>query len=79
MLFANRRLPSKKRRMTWLLNGYPSVCQKLESSEIIQAFEQEVAAFERLKPTLIEMYPGQYVAIYLGEVIGTGDRKTRFT
>jgi hypothetical protein len=49
--------------------------QELESSEIIQAFEQEVAAFERLKPTLIEMYPGQYVAIYLGEVIGTGDEK----
>lgn len=49
--------------------------EESETSEIIQAFEQEVAAFERLKPSLIEKYPGQFVAIYQGEVIGTGDEK----
>jgi hypothetical protein len=46
-----------------------------ETSEIIQAFEQEVAAFERLNPTLIEQYPGQFVAIHQGQVIATGDEK----
>lgn len=46
-----------------------------ETSEIILAFEQEIAAFERLKPTLVKQYPGQFVAIYQGEVIATGDEK----
>ena len=46
-----------------------------KTSEIIQAFEKEVATFERLKPTLIERYSGQFVAIYQGEVIATGDEK----
>lgn len=49
--------------------------EESQTSDIIQAFEQEVAAFERLKPTLIEQYPGQFVAIYQGEVIATGDEK----
>ena len=41
--------------------------------DITQAFEQEVAAFERLKTTLLAQYAGQYVAIYQGEVVGVGE------
>ena len=46
-----------------------------ETSEITQAFEQEVAAFERMRAALLEEYPGQYVAIYQGQVIASGDEK----
>lgn len=46
-----------------------------ETNEILQAFEQEIAAFELLNPTLLEQYPEQYVAIYQGQVIATGDEK----
>lgn len=35
----------------------------------------EVAAFERLKPTLQEQYGGQAVAIYQGQVVAAGDDK----
>ena len=41
--------------------------------DMTQAFEQEVAAFERLKTTLLAQYAGQYVAIYQGEVVGAGE------
>ena len=34
-----------------------------------QAMEQEVAAFERLHPTLWKQYPHQYVALHQGKVI----------
>ena len=43
--------------------------------EALAAFEREVAAFEALKPALLEEYPGQYVAIYQGEVVACGDNK----
>jgi hypothetical protein len=33
------------------------------------------AAFERMRAALLEKYPGQYVAIYQGEVIASGDEK----
>jgi hypothetical protein len=46
-----------------------------ETSEITQAFEQEVAAFEQLRPALLEQYAGQYVAIYQGQVVASGDEK----
>lgn len=46
-----------------------------ETSEINNAFEQEVAAFEQLKPTLFEQYDGQYVAIFQGEVVANGAEK----
>ncbi len=46
-----------------------------ESNEVNQAFEREVAAFEQLKPTLLQQYPGKYVAIYEGKVVGNGDEK----
>ena len=41
--------------------------------DMTQAFEQEVAAFERLKTTLLAQYAGQHVAIYQGEVVGAGE------
>ena len=46
-----------------------------ETDEITQAFEQEVAAFERMKATLLMQYEGRYVAIYQGKVIANGDDK----
>lgn len=46
-----------------------------ETSEITHAFEQEVAAFEKLRPALLEQYGGQYVAIYQGKVIASGEEK----
>jgi hypothetical protein len=48
---------------------------QLETSEITQAFEQEVAAFEQLRPALLEQYAGKYVAIYQGKVVASGDEK----
>ena len=46
-----------------------------ETDEITQAFEQEIAAFERMKATLLMQYEGRYVAIYQGKVIADGDDK----
>ena len=46
-----------------------------ERGEIIQAFEAEVAAFEQLRPALLELYADQYVAIYQGQVVASGDEK----
>lgn len=42
-----------------------------------EAFEQEVAAFERMKPELVDRYQGEYVAIYGGEVVATGEGKLK--
>lgn len=36
-------------------------------------FLQEVAAFEQLKPQLLQQYAGRVVAIYKGNVVGVGD------
>lgn len=38
-------------------------------------FEREVAAFERLKPALLEQYPGRAVAIHGSQVVAVGDDK----
>lgn len=46
-----------------------------ETSEMSNAFEQEVAAFEQIKLSLFEQYDGQYVAIYQGEVVANGAEK----
>jgi hypothetical protein len=46
-----------------------------ETSEKAAAFEREIAAFERLKPALLEQYAGQYVAIYQGQVVAVGDNR----
>ena len=52
--------------------------EKIDESEMGQAneaFEQEAAAFESLKPSLLAQYLGQYVAIYQGQVVGSGDNR----
>jgi uncharacterized protein (DUF3084 family) len=46
-----------------------------ETSEITQAFEQEVAAFERMRADLLAQHAGQFVAIYQGQVVASGDEK----
>ncbi|HRQ36728.1 MAG TPA: DUF5678 domain-containing protein [Chloroflexota bacterium] len=46
-----------------------------DTSEITQAFEREITAFEQLKPGLLEQYAGKYVAIYQGKVVAVGDDK----
>lgn len=38
-------------------------------------FEQEIMAFEQMKPELLKQYPGQAVAIYQGKVVATGENK----
>ena len=38
-------------------------------------FASEVDAFERLRPTLLDRYAGQAVAIYQGRVVAAGDDK----
>jgi hypothetical protein len=56
------------------------VAEKVEESETTEAdeaFEREAAAFEALKPELLEQYVGQYVAIYQKQVVAVGaDRLT---
>ncbi len=49
--------------------------QAVPSSSMPSEFADEVAAFERLKPTLQAQYGGQVVAIYQGQVVATGDDK----
>jgi hypothetical protein len=52
--------------------------EKVEETEIAEAdvaFEQEAAAFEALKPQLLEQYLNQYVAIYQGQIVGNGDNR----
>jgi hypothetical protein len=44
-------------------------------AEADRAFEQEIAAFEALKAELLVQFPGQYVAIYQGQVVGHGDNR----
>lgn len=39
------------------------------------AFDREVAAFARLKPQLLQQYPGRVVGIYQGEVVAVGDNR----
>ncbi len=46
-----------------------------EPKQQMQNFEAEVAHFERLKPQLLQQYPGRFVAIYHGEVVAVGDDK----
>lgn len=42
-------------------------------TEWLTALKAEAEAFARLKPGLMPEYAGQYVAIYRGEVIGSGE------
>ena len=36
---------------------------------------REIDAFNGLKPELLAQYPGQYVAIYQGQVVVNGDNR----
>ena len=38
-------------------------------------FDQEIIAFEQMKPELLKQYSGQAVAIYQGKVVATGKNK----
>lgn len=49
--------------------------QQTIPSAIPAEFASEVDAFERLRPTLLDRYAGQAVAIYRGRVVATGDDK----
>ncbi|MCC6607959.1 MAG: hypothetical protein IT327_32435 [Anaerolineae bacterium] len=49
--------------------------EESETSEITQAFEQEVAAFEQMRADLLTQYAGQFVAIYQGKVVASGSEK----
>ena len=51
------------------------VARRRPSSSIPPDFEAQVAAFERLKPELLECCRGRVVAIYQGQVIQVGDDK----
>lgn len=43
-----------------------------EADEAEAAFEAEAAAFDRIKPSLLEQFGGQYVAVYQGKVVASG-------
>jgi hypothetical protein len=47
--------------------------EKAEHDAKTAAFEREIAAFERLRLSLIDEYAGQYVAIYQGQVVAYGN------
>lgn len=48
----------------------------LESkSSQLDLFQQQAAAFQRMKPELLELYAGQYVAVRQGEVVASGKDK----
>lgn len=46
-----------------------------DNGEGLAAFRQQIAAFERMKPALLEQYAGQYVALRQGEVVASGEDK----
>lgn len=70
-----RAITQKKTTEALVIEWLSEYLDESETSEINQAFEQEVAAFERMRSALLEKYPGQYVAIYQGKVIAIGDEK----
>ncbi|MBI4674294.1 MAG: type II toxin-antitoxin system prevent-host-death family antitoxin [Chloroflexi bacterium] len=54
------------------------VKQKLQEQRkaYMDVFERERAAFEKLKPQLLETHLGQYVAIHDGQVVDSGTSDT---
>jgi hypothetical protein len=48
---------------------------KTERDETLEAFQQEVASFHRLKSALLQQYAGEYVAVRQGEVVASGKEK----
>jgi hypothetical protein len=54
------------------------VVEKIEETELVEAnetFEREIDTFEAMKPELLAQYPGQYVALYQGQVVGNGGNR----
>jgi hypothetical protein len=49
--------------------------QQRQRSASDEAFQREVAAFERMKPELLKTHLGQAVAIYQGEIVAVGATK----
>lgn len=58
----------------WVTEGMVDLERR---SNIQETFEQEVATFEQMRPELLGMYWGMYVAIYRGEVVATGEDKLK--
>lgn len=56
-------------------NSLREEAARFHQEQHTKAFERELAHFERLKPQLLQQYPGRYVAIYQGEVVAVGDNK----
>ena len=56
-------------------NSLQKEAVRFQQEQYTQAFETELAHFERLKPQLLQQYPGRFVAIYQGEVVAVGDNK----
>lgn len=48
---------------------------QLTPEEHEAAFQREVEAFERLKPSFLALYSEKYVAIYQGQVVAVGDAR----
>jgi hypothetical protein len=48
-----------------------------QNEERRAAFEQEIAAFEEMKPTLLKQYSGQYVGIHQGQVVAVGPSRVQ--
>lgn len=44
-----------------------------EEPNVDEAFVEEMMAFDRLRPSLLEHYADQFVAIYQGKVVASGD------
>lgn len=40
-----------------------------------EALEREMTAFEQQKPVLLTQYPGQFVAMYQGNVVAVGESR----
>lgn len=54
----------------------PESARPLSSAEVEAQFSVDVAAFERLKPSLLQTHYGQVVAIYQEQVAAVGPTRT---
>jgi hypothetical protein len=57
------------------LPNVPDTTKELPREQALEAFEREVAAYERLKPELLKQYAGRVVAIYQERVVAVGDNE----
>lgn len=56
-------------------NSHRKAPASTQNEQHLQAFETELAHFERLKPQLLQQDPGRFVAIDQGGVVAVGDDK----